>query len=65
MYSPPLTSFLMPSTDDDFISCDLLMLTGDSFDIDEALRTIPLPAATAALSRIEDNVFENLTKIII
>lgn len=39
--------------------------TGNSFalDIDDALRTMPtlLPAATAALSRIDDSVLENLS----
>jgi len=58
-------SFLIPSTDDDLRSCDFAAApTGDSFafDIDDALRTIPtpLPAATAALSRIEERVLENL-----
>lgn len=73
MYSPPLTSFLMTSTDDDLRRCDLTgtfpMLTGDEMESaledDDALRTIPVPApaATTALSRIEDSVLENLRKI--
>ncbi len=72
MYSPPLTSFRITSTEDDLRSCDLAalpLMTGEemlsggaAFDDDEALLTMPAPplAATTALSRIEDNVLENL-----
>ena len=60
------------STEEDLRSCDLAalpLMTGDdmlsggaAFDEDEALLTMPAPppAATTALSRIEDNVLENL-----
>jgi hypothetical protein len=72
MYSPPLTSFRMRSTEDDLRSCDLAALPlktgeamvsgGRAFDEDDALLTMPAPppAATTAVSRIEDNVLENL-----
>ena len=72
MYSPPLTSFLITSTEDDLRRLALPALpiidvpgdeelSGVLFD-DEALRTMPAPppVATTALSRIEERVLENL-----
>ena len=73
MYSPPLTSFLITSTEDDLRRLALPALpiidvpgdeelSGVLFD-DEALRTMmpaPPPVATTALSRIEERVLENL-----